>query len=111
MVLMLSGWDRAELDRSPGEGSISMPVVIHTEKCTGCRSCEMACSYHHRKVFSRSLSSIEIVRHEGEGEFVIIMHRDDEHGRIGCDRCGFCLEYCPDVSRDELRAAIKRKQA
>jgi Fe-S-cluster-containing dehydrogenase component len=83
-----------------------MSVVIHTERCTGCRSCEIACSYHHKKVFSRSLSSIEIIRHEKEGKFEMLLHQRRKNGHIPCDRCGFCLKYCPEVARDELRAVI-----
>jgi len=37
-------------------------------KCTGCRSCEIACSFHHHKNFSLANSSIKIFRDNKNGE-------------------------------------------
>ena len=37
-------------------------LYMETSRCTGCRSCELACSYHHAKVFNPNLSSIKIYR-------------------------------------------------
>ncbi|UCE35790.1 MAG: 4Fe-4S binding protein [Deltaproteobacteria bacterium] len=41
----------------PRKWSSEKQEVIWTEKCTGCRSCEIACSYHHRRVFSRKFAN------------------------------------------------------
>lgn len=91
-----------------------MQEVIWTEKCTGCRSCEIACSYHHRRVFSRKIASMEIIRREQEGEFGIVVYRHTENGHIACD-CAegeeFCLRYCPEIARDELKAILKGQLA
>ena len=81
-------------------------MIISTEKCTGCRSCEIACSYHHSRAFSRKGTSITIDRLEKEGEFYINLWLDTEDGHIACDGCGFCLKYCPIIARDELKAAL-----
>lgn len=86
-----------------------MASIIYTEKCVGCRSCEIACSYHHRKNFSRKIASIEVRRWEGEGKFGIVLHRQAEDGHIACDDCKFCLEFCPWVARDELQAILEGK--
>jgi ferredoxin len=83
-----------------------MGVNICTQKCVGCRSCEIACAYHHKKVFSRIIGSIKVARRESEGEFDIVLYRETENGRIACDNCGFCLKYCPDIARDELKAIL-----
>jgi len=37
-------------------------LFMETSRCTGCRSCELACSYHHAKVFNPTISSIKIYR-------------------------------------------------
>jgi len=37
-------------------------LFIETSRCTGCRSCELACSYHHAKIFNPAISSIKIYR-------------------------------------------------
>ena len=86
-----------------------MPTVICTEKCVGCRSCEIACSYHHGKIFSRSIASIEVQRWEKEGEFAILLYQQTEDERIACDGCKFCLKYCPEVACDELKAILESK--
>lgn len=88
-----------------------MPIIVYTEKCVGCRTCEIACSYHHRKVFSRKIASIKILRWEKEGKFGTVLYRQDEDGRIACDNCKFCLNYCPEIAREELEAIIERKTA
>jgi len=86
-----------------------MPDLIDTKNCFGCRSCELACSYHHRKIFQPAISSIEIKRWEKTGKFGIVLHSQQEHGRMACDSCGFCLQFCPTEARDELRAIVKAK--
>jgi len=89
-----------------------MQEVIYTENCTGCRSCEIACAYHHRKIFSRKITSIEVRRTEGEGEFGIVLYRQPENGHIACDCADgdeFCLKYCPEVACDELRSIIRAR--
>ena len=82
-------------------------AIIYTEKCTGCRSCEIACSYHFNKNFSRVTAAIEVRRFEAEGKFGIILYRQPEGGHIACDGCEFCLRYCPVVARDELKSIIR----
>ena len=69
-----------------------MSVVRDLNPCHGCRSCEMMCSFHHRRAFSPGWSSIEVIR-------------DNATGRVGwsvdstCDLCAsedklFCIHYC-----------------
>ena len=88
-----------------------MATIINTEKCTGCASCEIACSFHHRKLFSkRNGTSIEVKRWPKEGRFGIVLYNQTENRHISCD-CNeddwFCLSYCPDIARDELKAILK----
>jgi anaerobic carbon-monoxide dehydrogenase iron sulfur subunit len=42
-------------------------VMAEPEKCTGCRVCELSCSFKHEGVFSPSLSRIRIVKVEDKG--------------------------------------------
>ncbi|MBL7212547.1 MAG: hypothetical protein ISS61_09230 [Desulfobacteraceae bacterium] len=42
-------------------------ITIDIEKCNGCRSCELACSFHRLKTFDPSNSSIRVYRNDGEG--------------------------------------------
>jgi len=42
-------------------------LMVDPSKCTGCRTCEMACSLHHEKMCSPVLSRIRIVKFEAQG--------------------------------------------
>jgi Fe-S-cluster-containing dehydrogenase component len=86
-----------------------MPEIIETVKCVGCRSCEVACSFHHRKRFWPAVSSIEVRRREKTGRFGIVIHTQDEKGRIACDGCGFCIDFCTNEVRDELAAILEKE--
>jgi len=88
-----------------------MWAITSVSKCTGCRTCEIACSYHHKKIFSPAISSIEVGRAGQEGKFAIVLYEQQENGHIACDRCGFCLQYCPVTARDELKAVLGVKMA
>jgi len=87
-----------------------MQNVVWTEKCTGCRNCEIACSYHHNKVFSPEIASIEVRKRE-EGEFGIVLYLQAEDGHMACNcESGneFCLKYCQVVACDELKDILER---
>ncbi len=70
-------------------------LAIDYEKCTGCRSCELACSIKHEGVSNPSRSRIKIIKWEEEGRYV----------PMTCQQCKTapCLEICPvrAISRDE----------
>ena len=84
-----------------------------TRDCVGCKTCMIACSYHHRGAFGLQFSSIEIKDSEQNANFTIAFHYKDEQGRLGCDRCKgeeegpLCVKYCNHVARDELRTLLK----
>ena len=85
-------------------------MIFEMSKCGGCRSCEMACSYHHREVFQPSISSIQIVDRPKELAFAISLAEQDENRLIACDRCKgldepLCVKYCNDP--DELKDILK----
>ncbi|MFH1490199.1 MAG: hypothetical protein ABII06_14945 [Pseudomonadota bacterium] len=69
-----------------------MKISGDIQKCYGCRTCELACSFHHEGVFALSLSSIKI-------------SRSNLTGKMGwkidstCDSCvgedqPLCVKYC-----------------
>ena len=67
-------------------------LATDADKCTGCRSCEIICSYHHNKVFNRRMSSIEAIR-DG-GRFQIVVHKTSVNTRFPCDLCMDCVKQC-----------------
>ena len=84
------------------------------EKCNGCRSCELACSFYHQLAFQPSKSSIEVipvdVSYGGEGYKVNISTKNTGE-RFSCDKCEeraepACVEYCHVDVRDNLRKLL-----
>ena len=80
-----------------------LKLEVNVEKCTGCRACEIACSYHHGKTFNPRLASLHVHRVEKEGEISIILYKDltkkEREKRFPCDGCveepePLCIKYC-----------------
>ncbi|MBW2130188.1 MAG: aldehyde:ferredoxin oxidoreductase [Deltaproteobacteria bacterium] len=76
-------------------------LVIDPALCTGCRACEMACSYVHEKVYSPSLSRIRVVKLEEAGVDRPII----------CLRCAKapCKTACPEeaILQDPLTRVVR----
>ena len=67
-------------------------LCINLDKCTGCRSCELACSFHFNKVFAPEASAIKVVRDNDNGDINL-------HINSRCDLCQgedfpLCVKYC-----------------
>ncbi len=62
-------------------------LVIHPERCTGCRKCEMVCSVFHYGESNPSRSLIRIMKWEHIGLYL----------PVTCQSCDepFCTEVCP----------------
>ena len=74
-------------------------LVVHPELCSGCRACELICSFHHKGTFSRGNSSVYVRRNERKGIFEITVE-----GPPTCDLCKdekypMCVQFC---SREAL---------
>jgi Fe-S-cluster-containing hydrogenase component 2 len=79
-------------------------------ECGGCRTCEIACSYHHTGGFAPSVSSIKILdKEDGAGYHVLFIEQEGQTGKA-CDLCPgldvpCCVEFCE--SDEELRRMLK----
>lgn len=64
-----------------------MVIVFDSSLCTGCRACELACSFVSEGFFAPSLSRIRVIRMDEEGLDVPIscFHCDDAP----------CISVCP----------------
>lgn len=67
--------------------------------CGGCRTCEMACSFHHTGKFEPSVSSLVVIDKKDSKGFIIQIINKCKNGRFACDECeGFdiptCVEWC-----------------
>lgn len=70
--------------------------------CGGCRTCELACSFHHTGEFVPAASSLKIFeKEEGPGYFVYLREEGEGSG-FACDGCEgldipLCVEYCREL--------------
>jgi len=67
-------------------------LLVNADSCTACRSCELACHYHHTGHFSANCSSIHI-HYDGETSDLSITFDDT------CDHCSeekapLCAQFC-----------------
>jgi Fe-S-cluster-containing hydrogenase component 2 len=67
-------------------------ITIDIEKCDGCRSCELACSFYIHKSFDPARSHIKVYRNDANGTIEIVFHPS-------CDGCKkepmpYCIRYC-----------------
>jgi Fe-S-cluster-containing hydrogenase component 2 len=80
-----------------------MIIVDKPEACTGCLICEMACSFHHTRTYSRSQSSIKVNKSIVEpkrGPSIVICLENERRIPV-CDMCKkeafpLCIQYCPE---------------
>jgi len=74
---------------------MSKILVVYPEKCAGCHTCELMCSFEHKKVFNPRLSAVTVVDFEAARTAVPIMC-------MQCDEA-CCLKVCPvnAISRNE----------
>jgi len=94
-------------------------LIVDSEKCTGCRTCETVCSATHEGVTNPSRSRIHVVKWEWERLLMIpffceqcqdapcivtcpfkALSRDEEYGRVvhngdKCIGCKLCVAMCP----------------
>ena len=65
-------------------------ININVHRCTGCRLCELACSFHHQRIFAPSLSSLSITM-------------NNRTARIGLS----IDTSCDDCAREPVRQCVK----
>lgn len=73
------------------EGNIK--IILDEQRCRGCNSCMLACSFHHHGTFSKEASSIQISWDYVSGKIIWRINPN-------CDLCEkesecLCIKYCP----------------
>ncbi len=70
-------------------------ILIMADKCTGCRTCELACSFHHHRELNPSKSRIK----------VNIFHEDFFFYPSVCNQCedAWCVSICPNHALSKNR--------
>ena len=74
---------------------MSNMLVVNPDKCAGCRTCELMCSFEHTKTFNPRLSSVTVMHYETALTSVPVMC-------MQCDEA-CCLKVCPvgAITRDD----------
>ena len=88
-------------------------MIFETSACTGCQSCELACSYHHMMVFGQNISSIHVLREKEKLGFSLSISGSSDDGYPACDSCEeldepFCVKYCSLLMRKELKETLRK---
>ena len=80
-----------------------MIKVKYPEVCTGCLICELACSFHHTRKFSRSKSSIRVNKTflGKKRNIQITILNNNSTCDFCCDLCEdedypLCIRFCPE---------------
>lgn len=61
-------------------------IICEPAKCTGCRRCQLICSFTNLGEFNISKANITIIEKDTEVENIIFTNN--------CKRCGTCVSYC-----------------
>jgi Fe-S-cluster-containing dehydrogenase component len=71
----------------------TISLTINSALCTGCRACELACSFHTEKICDPSISKIKINRNHETGEII----HDIPSACAGCSSEiePACVAACP----------------
>ena len=82
---------------------MSKILVVNPEKCAGCRTCELMCSFERTKTFNPCLSAVNVIHYEDALTSVPVMC-------MQCDEA-CCLKVCPvgAISRDEKGAILMNR--
>ena len=69
---------------------MSKVLMIHPDKCTGCKNCVLACGFKHEEQFRPAASRIHVFTWEREGFSVPLM----------CQQCdsAACMKVCPTAA-------------
>ncbi len=73
-------------------------ILVNVDRCSGCRLCEMVCSFSHESSFGSSTSRITVVKEDAYGFDlpVVCWH---------CDPCK-AMENCPEKALERKRGFI-----
>lgn len=78
-------------------------MLVNEKLCSGCRACEMACSFAHSGAFSEAEARIKVQKDEAAGKDTPYV----------CRQCGVarCVEACPEgaLERDPQTKAVRLK--
>ena len=77
-------------------------VIFDMPSCGGCRTCELACSFHHTQEFVPSISSLKVLDKKAGVGYQVWLAIENCGESIACDGCKglevpLCMEYCKEM--------------
>lgn len=77
-------------------------ITFDMPSCGGCRTCEMACGFHHRGEFNPEVASLQIVDRKDRPGYYVWIAAESSERRMACDLCKgldmpLCVEYCKEL--------------
>jgi coenzyme F420 hydrogenase subunit beta len=98
-----------EIDEIAVSGGVRLD---HPDACTACHSCELACSYHHLRVFQPSRSSVWVDRDPDSGVVERRVQVEPGAERVPCDGCSDedsrqCDAFC---NRPAVRTVLAERR-
>lgn len=73
-------------------------IFVSATKCSGCRYCEMVCSFRNEGSFNYEASRITIIKEDKLGlDYPIVCHQ--------CDPCP-CVEACPVQALEKTKLGV-----
>ncbi len=86
--------------QEPAQMSLPERMLVSEGDCTGCRRCELACSFEKTDNYNRYQSRISVVKCD-------VNQTDEPHVCRQCGRC-MCVEICPNeaLGRDPETHAV-----
>ena len=79
--------------RNVEERFLAVKLVVNINSCYACRTCELACSFHHSKTFSPEISSIKVTTNVFEGR--ICANIDSSCDLCADEKVPMCIMLCP----------------
>ncbi|MHB8757117.1 MAG: TIGR04076 family protein [Bacillota bacterium] len=90
----------AGAQRPAGRAEPPNRLLVNEPACSGCRACELACSFAHDRVYSPDVARISVTKDEAAG-----LDRP-----VACRQCGVarCVQACPEgaLTRDPATHSV-----
>ncbi|MGB9867017.1 MAG: TIGR04076 family protein [Bacillota bacterium] len=90
--------DELPMDQAHGESESCPTLIVTPSVCSGCRSCELACSFFHNGVFDPLLARIRVDKNEPEGIDTPYVCRQCSDPR--------CVQACPFGALRQLPSGV-----
>jgi Fe-S-cluster-containing hydrogenase component 2 len=86
-------------------------MMFEMPLCTGCKTCEMACSFRHTGEFASSVSAIKVSSKKDGRGFLISLAEESDGNSLVCVACRECAQYCPAAGAlGEIIKVFARKE-